>query len=245
MKPASLAVQKPVAPPRKTLAPEDAAKMKASRFYINNPVVSGRYGIGAHFGTQATCARCHGDEAQGPVLQPGVKACADCHGQQVKTFLTGRHGAPDLVEGGISALQPKKMGCGACHDAHSLRLENAAKEACLKCHTGAHSQNYEDSSHNRYMTDPVFENKPLKGVDCAGCHMPRRAELGGYTDHNETLSSSTREAMALTICSNCHGLRFTLMALYDIETVISNFTIAPTKISRGLEYLESLIAAGR
>jgi len=244
IKPASLAVQKPVEPQRKALAPEEAAKMKASRFYKNNPVVSTRYEIGAHFGTQATCARCHDDEGRGSALTPGVKICADCHEQQVKTFVTGRHGAPDVVEGGALARQSKKMGCGACHDAHSLRLENAVKDACLKCHTDTHAQNYEKSGHNRYLTDPVFEGKPMTGVDCAGCHMPRKAELGGYTDHNETLSSSTREAMASAICSNCHGLRFALMALYDNETVRSNFTAAPSKIPRGIEYLDALIAGG-
>jgi hypothetical protein len=244
MKPASLAIQKPVAPQRKPLAPEETAKMKASRFYKNNPLVSARYEIGAHFGTQATCARCHGDEGRDSALAPGVKVCADCHEHQVKTFVTGRHGAPDVVEGGALARQSKKMGCGACHDAHSLRLENAVKDACLKCHADTHALNYEKSSHNRYLTDPVFEGKPMTGVDCAGCHMPRRAELDGYTDHNETLSSSSMETMALTVCSNCHGLRFALMALYNSETVRSNFTTAPPKPTRGIEYLDALIAGG-
>jgi formate-dependent nitrite reductase cytochrome c552 subunit len=136
------------------------------------------------------------------------------------------------------------MGCGACHDSHSLRLENAGKAACLECHTDTHARNYEKSGHNRYLTDPVLENKPMTGVDCAGCHMPRLAELGGYTDHNETLSSSSRETMALTVCANCHGLRFALMAVYDIGTTLSNFTTAPSNTPHGIGYLDTLTAAG-
>jgi hypothetical protein len=241
MKPASQTTPKPEPAPTPRITPEEIGKMKSGRFYINNPVVSARYEIGAHFGTQATCSRCHGDESRSSSLKPDVKVCADCHDRQVKTFLTGRHGAPDGVEGGfLAGAQAEKMGCGACHDAHSLRLESAGTAACLKCHESEHAGNYEQSSHNRYLTDPVFENKPMTGVDCAGCHMPRLAELGGYTDHNETISSASKEKMALTICSRCHGLRFALMALYDVETIRSNFTAVPSKAPHGIEYLDAI-----
>lgn len=242
LKPASQVIPKPEPKEQRRITSEEIEKMKSGRFYKNNPVVSARYGIGAHFGTEATCRRCH--DGEGAKLQPGVKVCADCHEAQVKTFVTGRHGAPDGVEGGSWGKHVGKIGCGACHDAHSLRLENAGKTACLKCHTDTHAQNYEKSGHSRYLTDPVFENKPMTGVECADCHMPRLAGLGGYTDHNETLSSASRERMALTVCSNCHGLKFALMALYDDETVRFNFTAAPSKIPHGIEYLDTLTAAG-
>lgn len=245
LKPASQTIPKPNPTGKWRITPEDIEKMKSSRFYKNNPVVSARYEIGAHFGTEATCGRCHDNEISGPRLKPGVKVCADCHETQVRTFVTGRHGAPDGVEGGfLAAGQAEKMGCGACHDSHSLRLENAGKAACLKCHTDTHAQNYEKSGHNRYLTDPVFENKPMTGVECADCHMPRLAELGGHTDHNETVSAASKERMALTVCSNCHGLKFALMALYDGEIVRSNFTTAPFKIPHGIEYLDTLTAMG-
>ncbi|MBF0290694.1 MAG: cytochrome c3 family protein [Nitrospinae bacterium] len=242
LKSASQTVPKP-APlaGNRRITPEDVEKMKSDSFYKNNPVVSARYEIGAHFGTQATCRLCHINES-GSGLKPGVTVCADCHERQVKTFLTGRHGSPDTVNGGLPAIgQAEKMGCGSCHDVHSLRLENAGNAACLECHTDTHALNHEKSGHNRYLTDPVFENKPMKGVDCAGCHMPRLAELDGHTDHNETLSSSSKERMALTVCSNCHGLRFALMAIYDGGTTLSNFTTAPSNVHRGIEYLDSLI----
>jgi formate-dependent nitrite reductase cytochrome c552 subunit len=238
MKPASETLKKPDPLERKIIAPEDIAEMRASMFYRDNPVVSARYEIGAHSGTKATCRFCHGGGAKNANLKPGVGVCADCHKTQVTTFVKGRHGAPDGVEGGWLYGAAPKMGCGACHDAHSLRVENAGKAACLNCHKNTHALSHSKSGHNRYLTDPVFEGKPMAGADCATCHMPRLAELGGHTDHDETLSSSSKERMALTVCSLCHGLKFALMALHDADTVRSNFTTAPMRTPVGVEYLE-------
>jgi len=214
--------------------------LRASGLFKNNPVISARYLIGAHYGTKATCGRCHRTPSGAFIKKPRFTLCADCHEGQTRTFGEGAHGAGRTP--GTGDATDRRPGCGACHDSHSLRLENARREACAGCHgEDLHVQNYEKSGHYRFLSDPVFAHKPMTGIDCAGCHMPRvrAARPGldaGVTDHNESWTVAYKEAMATQVCADCHGLLFALRALYDREVVRSNFTVAPTAPPPGLEY---------
>lgn len=225
--------------PAKAKALDESAlnEMREDDFYVNNPVVSAKYEIGPHAGTEATCKRCHETETGFTVLEPSTQVCDECHEIQTRTFGQGRHGA--AAANSVTRFLPggERVGCGDCHDAHSLRMDKAGFEACLECHETSHAKNYVKSGHYRYLSDPVFRNKPMTGVDCAGCHMPRHKELRGATDHNETQSSSSIKYMATRVCARCHGLEFSLRSLYDEEVAESNFTFMPSgNRPAGLEY---------
>ena len=226
--------------PYRKLNKKEMAEMKANPFYSAKPAVTSRYEISKHNGTEATCKRCHRKE-NGPLdSSPGASVCRDCHKTQTDSFLTGAHGAKERSNDSSLSLFGHNTGvkvtCGSCHDSHSLRLEEARIKACKTCHDSVHSKNYLGSGHYRYLSDPVFQSKKLTGVDCAGCHMPRLHETGGATDHNESLSASTKEAMARTVCVKCHGLYFSLSSLYNDIIVSSNFTYSPKNGTDEIEY---------
>jgi len=218
-------------------------KMRRTVFYKSNPVIMAQYQISPHYGTQATCDRCHKGKirtsAQRAAInkRPGARVCMECHPVQTRGYGSGRHGAHDL-----QGLEPftdpgQQVGCGGCHDVHSLGMQEARRRACERCHArSAHVANYSKSGHYRYLSDPVFSYKPMTGVDCAGCHMPRLERNGSATEHNESWLVSTRERMAVYVCVRCHGLAFSLQSLYDPKVVRSNFTIAPTTEPPGLAY---------
>lgn len=226
--------------PRKTpgLSQEALEKMRADYFYRRNTVAAAQYEIGRHWGTKATCRRCHETAAGFLDETPPVKVCAECHDKQTRSFGEGSHGAPAALGVERFVRPGARVGCGDCHDVHSLRLERARRSACLGCHGGPHVENYENSGHYRYLSDPVFRGKPMTGVDCAGCHMPRSMKLGGATEHNETLTVSSEKVMASMVCSRCHGLRFSLWSLFTPELAGVSFSYAPAGAApAGVDFL--------
>lgn len=241
LKPASetVAEPEPVAP---QASPAEIAAMRQSVFYVNNPLIVGQYEIGAHSGTKATCSKCHEQGGAGFKTKPSISVCGDCHRIEYSTYVSGKHGAPDGVNMGVSIMESRNMGCGACHDVHSVSLERTGMEACLDCHKSEHAGNYEKSGHHRYMTDPVFALNPVRGIACAGCHMPRLARLEGATDHNETHAGSSRYRMAEDVCQRCHGLKYALTGVFDDALIKSGFSFTPSGVPGGLGYLFSLAA---
>lgn len=203
--------------------PDALEKMKQSDFYKANPAIAAKHSMSPHANTVATCARCH--RATGKLLaKPSLKVCAECHATQFHGYSSGAHGAARARDAGRFATQREDVGCGSCHDTHTLILSSARREACKKCHDSKHVINYEKSGHYRYLSDPVFALKPVTGVDCAGCHMPKLDELGGYTMHNESYSASQKRIMAIMVCDRCHGMKFSLESLYDPDVTSYNFT---------------------
>lgn len=215
----------------------ELAKMTNAPFYRKKPTITSRYEISKHFGFEATCDRCHRSKNGAIDFSPKISVCEKCHKSVTDTFVRGSHGAGGGMGAGLFG-QPlgTVVGCGSCHDSHSLMMDEARIEACEKCHDSDHVKNYRGSSHYRYLVDPVFANKPQSGVDCAGCHMPRLKELGGATDHNESVSVSSKEQMARTVCAKCHGLYFSLKSLYNKVIVTSNFTYSPKGSTEGVDY---------
>lgn len=225
--------------PYKKLDINELERMRKDSFYSVKPAVTSRYEISRHSGGEATCGSCHKSENGSVELAPKVTVCLPCHKTETKTFLNGAHGAAERSHntGAFFGHETgERVTCGSCHDSHSLRLEDARIKACEKCHDSAHSKSYRGSGHYRYLSDPTFASKKLTGVDCAGCHMPRLHETGGATDHNESLSVSTKERMARTVCVQCHGLYFSLSSLYNDIIVTSNFTYSPKSGTEQIEY---------
>ncbi len=201
--------------------------MKSDPFYRSDKAIAAKYEIGPHYGTEATCARCHTVNG-GTELKPPPEVCKKCHEPEVVTFLKGGHGAFEgsYLRAGLAG--GVRVTCGACHDPHSLKSDGAGLYACIECHEGKHVDWYLRSGHNRYITDPVFADNPLKGAICSECHMPRIAELDGATLHNESVTVSSNIVMAKIVCEKCHGLRFSLRSLYDEKSLLSSFTYSPT-----------------
>ncbi|MDH4182957.1 MAG: cytochrome c3 family protein [Nitrospinota bacterium] len=218
-------------PNRDPVKPETLESMKRSAFFQQNPAIAAKHAIGPHNGSQATCARCHEKDGGQLVEKPLITVCAECHPTQFYGFSSGLHGAA-RARGAARVNRPREdVGCGSCHDVHSLILSSAGREACKKCHDDLHTINFEKSGHYRYISDPVFAFKAVMGVDCAGCHMPKLDELNGHTLHNESYSISNRKIMASMVCARCHGMKFSLLSLFDPEVIKYNFTYvsaAPT-----------------
>ena len=218
-----------------TPTPEALEQMRRSAFYNENPVYAAKHSISAHATTEATCQRCHTSSGK-LVEKPSLKVCAECHPTQFYGFSSGGHGAARARDAGRFSTPRENVGCGSCHDTHSLLLGSARREACKRCHDSKHTLNYEKSGHYRYISDPVFALKPVTGVDCAGCHMPKLEELNGHTMHNESYSSSRKRIMAVMVCDRCHGMKFSLESLYDPDVISYNFTYTSKKpIPPGLQ----------
>jgi predicted CXXCH cytochrome family protein len=209
---------------RPPATPAELSVMRESLFYKGNPAIAAKYDIGPHNGSAATCARCHTTPGGRLVERPSFKDCSGCHTAESYGYSAGRHGAAPFRDAAQFPLPRENVGCGSCHDVHSLILSSARREACKKCHAGKHVLNYEKSGHYRYLSDPVFALKPVTGVDCAGCHMPKMDDLAGHTMHNESYTISGKLVMAQVVCARCHGMKFNLTNLFDPSVIESNFT---------------------
>ncbi len=234
--PSTIKVVKPEPKERFKATDEVMEAMRGSKFYKSNKIISAQYNLSDHNGTEATCDKCHKTKLGLRTLQPSINVCMSCHEYQTRTFGFGRHGAPSRLKVAPAEDESAQVGCGSCHDVHSLRQENSRYQACVRCHENDHELNYSKSGHSRYLTDPVFNLKPMKGADCATCHMPLMENAQGATMHNESYTSSSRWKMAETVCVRCHGLEFALRGLYDNGMVKHGFTFSPDSTPVGIEY---------
>jgi formate-dependent nitrite reductase cytochrome c552 subunit len=171
-------------------------------------------------------------EAHAKVGSANESACRECHEQEVKGFLAGKHGMRRAVR--LSAMTPRKsrlpmrtearheaLGCASCHAAPEFDTRKAAVEACLGCHSDRHSLAYEGSAHHALWKKELAGELPAgSGVSCASCHMPRiehrDEDLGArrtLVQHNQSETLAPREKMARPVCLSCHGLGFSLDAL--------------------------------
>jgi hypothetical protein len=183
-------------------------------------------------------------------------SCARCHAFEDQTFRAGKHGArraaglPDLTP--ADARLPMKadahgsLGCGTCHDPHSVDTRRAAVEACQGCHDDRHTRAFEESPHARTLRHSRGEERPAAAsVTCATCHLPRvEHEQDGRrrvaVHHRNTLTLRPRDRMLKLVCQDCHGLRFALSALYDDALVAANFSGRPAHIHETAVLAEAL-----
>lgn len=130
----------------------------------------------------------------------------------------------------------KRNGCDSCHLRHEFSTEKARQpEACMSCHSGKHSSDYES-----YMNSPhgsLYKNEGAlwdfsnsaksfnySAPTCVACHMLKFNETGAELKHNMKISG---DAEFISLCSKCHETG-------DVERTWSELNIYK-------KYLEDLI----
>ena len=203
----------------------------------------------AHARSGVNCSGCHRAESDGAATwlkRPDHKVCTECHGEEAKGFLAGKHGMR-LAES-LSPMTPRAarqpmhatsaheaLGCTSCHSAHRFDTRKAAFEACTGCHDDKHTNAYKQSTHAKLWNDELAGRAPQgSGVSCASCHLPRIEYRVPGTDakrtlvqHNQNDNLRPNEKMIRPVCMSCHGLGFTLNALADPALTASNFSGQP------------------
>ena len=124
----------------------------------------------------------------------------------------------------------QETGCVSCHGAHEFNIQKAKVEACIGCHNDEHTKSYLNSPHHQLWKKELAGELPKgSGVTCATCHMPRQETEDEYeneivvVNHNQSENLRPNEKMIRSVCSNCHGLQFTLNSLADKELIKANF----------------------
>jgi hypothetical protein len=195
--------------------------------------------------------------------RPDHTHCTACHAGEVAGFLEGRHGMrlnaaangmelPPFQPGTArlpmkAAVRTLELGCGSCHAAHRFDAAAAAVEACSGCHDDEHTLAYRDSPHGQlWQRTQSGELDPSRAVTCATCHMPRTSEsynFGEYVHvlvrHNQSDNLMPNDKMLRPVCTECHGLGFSIDALADRQLIRRNFDGPPTVHVESLELAES------
>jgi hypothetical protein len=217
----------------------------------------------SHARAGVNCSGCHQPAGQAWIELPGHRACATCHGAEVKGFLSGKHGmalAQDLpaMSPGRARLPMRgdahgaTLGCVSCHAAHRFDTRHAAVQACQGCHDDAHTKAYADSPHHAlWRKELAGDLPPGSGVSCASCHLPRlrvqTPEGGARTlvQHNQNDTLRPSEKMIRPVCQSCHGLAFALDALADPALAAGNFIGAPRTHVRSIDMARERAAQPR
>lgn len=134
------------------------------------------------------------------------------------------------------------MDCMACHQPQKPRAF-AAFDACIQCHDDNHTKNYNNSKH--FTLWDATEGKA--GVSCASCHMPRIENEGsGYhVSHDNSANLRPNEKMLRSVCTDCHGLQFSMDALSDPQLVEANFSRSPSNSHPGIQWtVEAALSRG-
>lgn len=206
----------------------------------------------AHAGAGVNCSACHTGDTGDWFDHPTHDACRECHADQVKGFLGGRHGMRLSV--GLSPMTPdmarlpmshdslhRELSCVACHASHTFDTAYAAVDACLACHRDEHSLAYRGSPHHElWLAEQVGEAPAGSGVSCASCHLPRTENDGRVVvEHNQNDFLRPNDKMIRPVCMNCHGLEYAIDALADPELIRTNFQGQP---SEHIESVEMAVA---
>jgi hypothetical protein len=194
--------------------------------------------------------------------RPDHTRCTACHSAEVEGFLDGKHGMrlnaaangvelPPLRAGMArspmkAAARTRELGCASCHAAHRFDTAGAAVEGCLGCHDDTHSLAYRDSPHGElWARAQTGDLDPTRAVTCATCHLPRTSEsynFGEYAhvlvEHNQNDNLEPNDKMLRPVCTECHGLAFSIDALADRELIRRNFEGSPAMHVESLELAE-------
>jgi predicted CXXCH cytochrome family protein len=153
----------------------------------------------------------------------GNKACADCHSQFTRLFVSSPH-ARIHVEG---APRAEATGCESCHGPGSLHAQSGGgrgkfivnpgrqPEACLNCHIDTHAQ-FKLPYHH-----PVLEQR----MNCVQCHDPHGADIF-KASHRTALESRAATGLARLneSCAQCHREQ-ARQVIYEHEALREGCTI--------------------
>lgn len=174
------------------------------------------------------------------------ESCATCHSDHMHDFQQGKHGMrlafPDLspMRPELARLPMKasaahlNMDCTSCHQPEKPRAF-AAHNACVQCHDDNHTRNYPDSKHFTLWNATSGQ----AGVSCATCHMPRIENEGDnsyHVSHDNSANLRPNEKMLRSVCTDCHGLQFSMNALADPQLIEANFSHAPSENHPGIKW---------
>ena len=185
------------------IAGADAARQQARRDYaphpdidreqtLQHPDIGEQWQHSSHADAGVSCSGCHSEpNSDAWVEHPGLTQCRQCHQQETKGFLSGKHGMrlADNIKASLAPISPAEsplafknqslgahQGCNSCHQSHSFDTQFAATDACLQCHNDAHSRNFSASPHGKLWMQAVNGLIPKENaVSCATCHLPRIA----------------------------------------------------------------------
>jgi hypothetical protein len=209
----------------------------------------------SHAGVGVNCSGCHGGGARVGAdpqaiawhRKPTMEDCKDCHADNVKGFLAGKHGmtqaqfqspmtlATARLPMQKEAKKDKPVTCMSCHKAHVFNTAKAAVESCLGCHADRHSVAYTGTPHHRlWQKEQQGQGVKGSGVSCATCHLPRtkghyRGASFAHAEHNQNKNLRPNEKMIRSVCLGCHGLRFTIDALADPALMLNNYQGKPRR----------------
>jgi hypothetical protein len=217
------------------------------------PAVVAEWAASRHAQAGVNCRGCHSRSDRPEWTdKPDPGYCEDCHRDEVKGFLDGRHGL--RLARGLAAMTTgearrpmrtpdRTLTCNACHPAHRHAAEPLAAgvESCLDCHADEHSRAYKRSPHYRLLEKAARGEGDINaGVSCATCHLPREtARQKGKervkVQHNQNHNLRPNQKMVRDVCLRCHGLGFALDSLADPEVIRHNFSEKPRKHLRSLD----------
>ena len=253
-----------VLPPRETWVswevaertPLGAADVDAPAGSGDDPELIDAWAGSAHATAGVGCSDCHRSEGAAWSDHPSPLACAGCHELEPAGFLGGRHGMRLAVD--LEPMSPvlarlpmhpdvgsKTLGCGTCHDDHTVDIRRAAVDACLNCHADEHSSAYVHSPHGRLWALELSGGAPPgSGVSCASCHLPRepRRVAGAeriVVEHNQNANLRPNEKMIRDVCLRCHSLRLSIDALADPALIRRNFAGQPARHVESIDMARS------
>lgn len=212
-----------------------------------------------HARAQVNCTDCHAQpEWQDRGLAVSVNSCQQCHEKQTEGFFDGKHGMRlnPALGNAFSPMSPalatlpmdasakhKSLTCVSCHAPHEPDLQFAATEACLGCHQDQHSKNFKPSAHGQsWAAVEQGELAQEAAVSCATCHLPRiKKGRKVHVQHNQSATLQPNSKMIRTVCTQCHGVEFTLSALADPELIKNNFSTAPANHHTSMDLVRDRI----
>lgn len=228
------------------------------------PETVARWKRSIHALKKVNCMDCHTGAGGAFYRRPDEASCKRCHRFEVESFHGGKHGArralnltplrPEDARLPMKAVgnnRPKQVGCGTCHDPHTVDTRPAAVDACLSCHDVLHSRSFGGSKHSatlRASTEGLRHGP--QAVTCATCHLPRmkveeekRPRVA--VNHNNTFSLRPRDRMVKMVCLTCHGLELAMTSIMDAQLVRNNFKGRPRQRLETFLMIEALLADKR
>lgn len=226
---------------------------------LQAPQLTEAWAASHHARAGVNCSSCHGeDDWQTGGLAVSVSSCQSCHEKQTEGFYQGKHGMRlnPILAGALGPMRPdlatlpmhaepthQSLTCASCHDPHQPDLKKASTQACLGCHQDEHSRRFEASKHGQLWQQVVDGTLAQEdAISCASCHLPRiKKGRKVHVEHNQSATLQPNSKMIRSVCTQCHGVEFTLSALADPLLIRSNFAGQPANHHTSMDLVRERI----